>query len=82
MRMSDRVQCDWCLTDTTKEPRHGRRTRRHKCPHGYWCPRSDKLRQHDNHFPMNGQCAECRAAYWMRERARVEDASRQWKEKR
>jgi len=64
--------CDWCLTPTQKMPRHGRRTFRHKCPHGVWCPRSDKLRQHDNHYPYSRNCAECQRLYWAREHARIE----------
>jgi hypothetical protein len=66
------VVCDWCERPTTREPRYGRRTRRHKCPHGTWCPRADRLRLHDNHYPMNGVCDACRRGYWVREHARVE----------
>lgn len=68
------MNCDWCLKPTEKMPRCGRRTKRHKCPHGVWCPRSDKLRLHDNHYPMGGPscCDICRKAYWVREHARIE----------
>jgi hypothetical protein len=63
------VTCPWCTSETTKEPRHGRRTRRHKCPHGTWCPRAEARLQHNNHYPMGGRdwCAACHRAYWQRE---------------
>lgn len=62
------MTCDWCQNETRKMPRHGRRTYRHKCQHGTWCPRADKLRQHDNHYPMGGRdyCHACKVAYWER----------------
>jgi len=65
------ITCDWCTRPTHKRPLYGRRTYRHQCPHGHWCPRADALRLHDNHYPMGGGCDQCRAAYWPRERQRV-----------
>jgi hypothetical protein len=59
--------CDWCTRPTTQRPHHSRTTYRHKCPHGHWCPRSDKFMAHEDHYPMNGPCDECRRAYWQRD---------------
>jgi hypothetical protein len=78
------ITCEWCEQATTRAPRHGRLTRRHKCPHGVWCPRAQPLHLHDNHYPMGGPscCDVCRKGYWARERARVEAAGQREREGR
>jgi hypothetical protein len=70
-----RIACDWCLKNTTREPRHGRRTRKHKCPHGTWCPRAQPRLLHNNHYPRGGPdyCEHCERSYWKREHERIEN---------
>lgn len=54
-----RPGCGLCgRPDVSRRPRHGKKSFRHKCPHGAWCPRGDKLQ--GAHTNMTN-CAPCAA---------------------
>lgn len=78
------IVCEWCGRRTKRAPRHGRRTLRHKCPHGKWCLRADKLRQHDNHYPLgsggDNWCGLCAQAYRAQELLARLRTDRRWAE--
>lgn len=54
-----RPGCGLCFrADVFRRPRHGKKSFRHKCPHGEWCPRGDKLQ--GAHTNMS-RCVACSA---------------------
>lgn len=58
-------------TNGGRIPPHGKRTVRHKCPHGKWCPQGDPLwGTHSNgrtHPNARGGCQECHDAWLAKE---------------
>ena len=54
--------CALCGRYTARMPRTGKRHRPHKCPHGIWCARGDRLLgPHANNVPLMGpnRCERC-----------------------
>jgi len=66
--------CELCGQKAKPKPQHGRLRHRHKCSHGQWCVRGDRLAGLHSLYP---RCPDCQVEYQKkcREKLVVEDKS-------